>query len=52
MREVKSGMHTARPIRAVLLAGIKERRRRQGGPEYPKEIEEMNTYARAKLKLF
>ena len=38
--------------RAVLLAGLEERRRRQGGPECPKQIEEMNTYAKAKLKLF
>ena len=48
----QSGMHTARALQAVLLAGIEERRRRKGGPECPKEIEEINTYARAKLKLF
>ena len=51
-KKLQSRMHTARPRRAVLLAGLKERRRRQGGPECPKEIEEMNTYAKAKLKLF
>ena len=29
-----------------LLAGLKERRPKQGAPECPKEIEEMNTCAK------
>ena len=31
-QKLQSGMHTARPLRAVLLVGLKERRWRQGGP--------------------